>query len=163
MQDLTLLARSLPDAAVQASVAGRTVTLGGTDGVFRLERLEDTLPEGTYAVTVTATRFGQTLTRQVPLVIDRTAPAVTVQGRREGRVLTLTGRVQDASLTITDGSRAARNRVTLRVTVNGVAYTRTVTAGRPDFQWTLPLATPGSPVTLNATDEAGNERHVEIP
>ncbi|MFT2719173.1 FecR domain-containing protein [Deinococcus sp. A31D244] len=163
VQDLTLLARSLPDAAVQASVAGRTVTLGGTDGVFRLERLEDTLPEGTYAVTVTATRFGQTLTRQVPLVIDRTAPAVTVQGRREGRVLTLTGRVQDASLTITDGSRAARNRVTLRVTVNGVAYTRTVTAGRPDFQWTLPLATPGSPVTLNATDEAGNERHVEIP
>lgn len=163
VQDLTLLARSLPDASVQASVAGRTVTLGGTDGVFRLERLEDTLPEGTYAVTVTATRFGQTLTRQVPLVIDRTAPAVTVQGRREGRVLTLTGRVQDASLTTTDGSRAARNRVTLRVTVNGVAYTRTVTAGRPDFQWTLPLATPGSPVTLNATDEAGNERHVEIP
>lgn len=160
LQDLTLLARSLPDASVQASVAGRTVPLGGADGVFRLERLEDSLPEGTYAVTVTATRYGQSLTRQLPLVIDRTAPAVTVQGRREGRVLTLTGRVQDASLQPgTDTS----NRVTLRATVNGVTYTRTVTTDHPDFHWTLPLATPGTSVTLNARDEAGNERHVEIP
>ncbi|GGR52093.1 hypothetical protein GCM10008959_11810 [Deinococcus seoulensis] len=159
LQDLTLLARSLPDASVQASVAGRTVTLGGADGVFRLERLEDTLPEGTYAVAVTATRFGQTLTRQVPLLIDRTAPVVTVQARREGRVLTLTGRVQDASLT-TSGA-ASRQRVKLSVTLGGVTYTRSV-SGTPDFQWTLPLLTPG-PVTLSATDEAGNERHVEIP
>ncbi|WP_291428227.1 FecR family protein [Deinococcus sp.] len=162
VQHLTLLARSLPDAAVQASVAGRTMTLGGKDGVFRLDRPEDTLTEGPHRVTVTATRYSQTLTRRVTLIIDRTAPTVTVQGRREGRALILTGRVQDASLTLTTRS-APSNRVTLRVTVNGVTYTRTVTAGHPDFQWTLPLATPGSPVTLNATDEAGNERHVEIP
>ncbi|GAA0515567.1 FecR family protein [Deinococcus depolymerans] len=157
MQDLTLSARSLPDATVTASVAGRSVTLSGAGGAFRLERLEDSLPEGRYEAQVTARRLGQTVTGRAPVVIDRTAPTVTFRATRSGRILHLTGDVQDS------GSLISGTHVQLSVTLGGATYRRLVRPGPAALDWTLPLARPDATGHLTLKDEAGNERHVEIP
>ena len=72
-------------------------------------------------------------------------------GQRRGRVLLLTGRVQDNSAA----------RVTLTARVGTRTYTRTVTPGEA-VVWALPLPDPTTPVTVRARDAAGNERDVPL-
>lgn len=155
LQELALSARSLPDARVTLTVAGQTVPLNGENGLFRLERLKDSLPEGQYSVRVRAQRYGQTLTRTQTITVDRTPPRLSgLSVERVGRVLTLGGVVSDAG----------DSRIDLSVTVGGQIYTRTVeTQGGGSFLWSLPLPTPDSPASLTLRDGAGNQSHARLP
>ena len=155
LQDLALAVRSLADARVTVTVAGQTLALGGESGVFRLERLEQTLPEGEYTVSVRAERYGQTLERRQTVTVDRTPPRVEeLTVRRVGRVLTLSGAVVDAAST----------RVQLSVDVGGNTYTRWAdprTGGR--FSWSVPLPDARAGATLGLRDEADNRSYVQLP
>lgn len=155
LQDLALAVRSLADARVTVTVAGQTVALGGDNGVFRLERLEQTLPEGEYTVSVRAERYGQTLQRRQTVTVDRTPPRVEgLTVRRVGRVLTLSGAVVDAAST----------RVQLSVDVGGSTYTRWAdprTGGQ--FSWSVPLPDARAGATLGLRDEADNRSYVQLP
>lgn len=154
LKELALSARSLPDATVTATIAGRTVNLSsseGTEGLFRLERLQDILPEGDYAVLVKATRFGQTVTQTRRIRLDRTAP--TLSGLRtsiKGRILTLTGQVSDSGtlhplLTVTLGDRTYSSHV------------------QGSFSLMLPLPDPTLSIGVRVQDGAGNESHATLP
>ncbi|WP_162178620.1 FecR domain-containing protein [Deinococcus marmoris] len=155
LQELALSARSLPDARVTLTVAGQTVPLNGENGLFRLERLKDSLPEGQYSVRVRAQRYGQTLTRTQTITVDRTPPRLSeLSVERVGRVLTLGGVVSDAG----------DSRIDLSVTVGGQTYTRTVeTQGGGSFVWSLPLPSPDAPVSLTLRDGAGNQSYARLP
>lgn len=160
LQELVLAARSLPDAQVTLTVAGQTVPLAGENGIFRLERLQETLPEGRYVVSVRAQRYGQTLERRQTVTVDRTPPRVEdLTVRRVGRVLTLAGAVVDAGST----------SVLLSVELGGQTYTRSVDARSVDtgvdgrFSWAVPLADAGSAATLTLQDEADNRSHARLP
>lgn len=149
LPELALEARSLPGAAVSVTVAGQTVAVGGEGGVYRLERLENSLPEGVYRVGITARRSGQTASRTELIRIDRTPPEISgLQVRREGRVLSISGTLRDASA----GPLVATIRVgtlTSRHFLGG--------AGGQGFRWLLPNLSPELPVSITVRDEAGNE------
>ncbi|WP_083652868.1 FecR family protein [Deinococcus marmoris] len=160
LQELALLARSLPDARVTLTVAGQTVPLSGENGLFRLERLQDSLPEGQYTVTVRAQRYGQTLTRTKPITVDRTPPRLSgLAVTRVGRILTLSGVVTDAG----------DSRIGLGVTVGGQTYTRMVDTRKLDtqdggrFVWSVPLPTPDASASLTLRDGADNQSHARLP
>ncbi|MDV6375312.1 FecR family protein [Deinococcus arenicola] len=155
LQDLVLAARSLPDARVVLTVAGQTIPLTGNDGLFRLERLKDSLPEGEYKVELSAQRYGQVLTRTQTITVDRTPPVLSdLKVQRLGRVLTLSGAVTDAG----------DPRVGLSVTVGEKTYTRTVkTRGSGRFVWIVPLGGPAAAATLTLRDQADNRSHVQLP
>lgn len=156
--DLTV--SSLPDARVTLALTPvqggppRTLDLSAREGegTYRPGRPEDTreLPEGTYRVTVTAQRFGQTRTLRRLLTVDRTAPELTgLRLTRQGRLVLLEGEVRDA---------AARR---IRLSLPGVGRTRSVPPG--PFRWLLPAPPAGPlPAALHAQDEARNETHVPL-
>ncbi|MFB9993973.1 FecR domain-containing protein [Deinococcus oregonensis] len=154
LQDLALSARSLPDATVTATIAGRTVNLSaaeGTEGLFRLERLQDTLPEGDYAVQVKATRFGQTVTQTRQIRIDRTAPAFSnLNASVSGRILTLTGLVTETGTA----------QALLTLTLGDLSYSRHV---QGNFSLLLPAPDPAVPIGVTVQDQAGNESHAALP
>nr|WP_246580329.1 FecR family protein [Deinococcus aestuarii] len=150
LRDLTLTARSLPDARVTATVAGRRVGLTRQGDRFRLGGLTPPLPEGTYTVRVSAERAGEAATRWQTVVIDRTAPALGgVRAVRSGNVLTLTGTARDAGA----------GRLTLTARVGGSTFTRQVSG---DFRLLLPAPAPGTPLRVSVRDEAGNESHADL-
>ena len=151
LTELALSARSLPDTVVTAEVAGQRLPFRADSGTYRLDPLTAQLPEGTYPVRVVASRAGRSIQQTVTVTIDRTAPQGTLGGQRRGRVLLLTGRVQDNSAA----------RVTLTARVGTRTYTRTVTPGEA-VVWALPLPDPTTPVTVRARDAAGNERDVPL-
>lgn len=151
LSDLILSARSLPDATLSAQVAGQRVPLNADGDTFRLERLAAPLPEGTYPVTVTAERFGQTLTRTVTVTVDRSAPQVALRAEQRGHLLLLSGAVTDA----------VPGTLTVTVRIGPRSYTRRVTSGEP-LRWALPLADPTAPVQVSARDAAGNERDAAL-
>ncbi len=155
LQELALSARSLPDAQVTLTVAGQTVPLTRENGTSRLERLQTSLPEGEYTVTVRAQRYGQTLTRRQTLTVDRTPPQLSALSvSRVGRILTLSGAVIDA----------ADSRVGLSLDIAGERYTRgVVTRDGGRFSWTVPLPSPGAAASLTLRDSAGNRSHVQLP
>ncbi|MFK7601808.1 FecR domain-containing protein [Deinococcus sp. SM5_A1] len=155
LQELALSARSLPDARVTLTVAGQTVPLSGKNGLFRLERLKDSLPEGQYTVTVRAQRYGQMLTQKQTITVDRTPPRLSgLVVTRVGRILTLSGVVTDAG----------DPRVGLGVTVGSQTYSRTVeTQDGGSFVWSLPLPTPDASASLTLRDGAGNQSHARLP
>ncbi|MEF2278683.1 FecR domain-containing protein [Deinococcus sp. YIM 134068] len=147
VRDLTLSARSLPDARVTATVAGRRLSLTREGDRFRLGRLDPPLPEGTYTVRVSAQRRGEAATRWQTVVIDRTPPALSaLRAERVGRSLTVTGTVRD------DGP------VTLTTRLGDQTFTRRV---QGNFRWLLPA--PGTPPRIVARDEAGNESYANLP
>ncbi|WP_157451799.1 FecR family protein [Deinococcus aquatilis] len=154
LRELALSAHSLPDATVTATIAGRTVNLSaaaGTQGLFQLERLQDTLPEGDYAVQVKATRFGQTAMQTRRIRLDRTAPALSgLRVSIKGRILTLTGQVSDAGTT----------QPLLTVTLGNLSYSRHV---QGSFSLLLPVADPALPIRVSVQDQAGNESHAALP
>ncbi|MDB5044904.1 MAG: hypothetical protein JWQ08_954 [Deinococcus sp.] len=154
LQDLALSARSLPDATVTATIAGRTVNLSaaaGTEGLFRLKRLQDTLPEGEYDVQVQATRFGQTMTQTRQIRLDRTAPALSnLKTSVKGRILTLTGEVADVGTP----------QPLLTVTVDDLSYTWRV---QGHFSVLLPAPASAVPIRVSVQDQAGNESHAALP
>lgn len=151
LAELALSARSLPDTALSAEVAGQRVNFSADGGTYRLDRLTEALPEGTYPVRVVATRAGRTVQQTVTVTIDRTAPQGTLSATPRGHLLLLSGQVQD--------NRAARVRLTARLGPR--TYTRLVTPGER-FVWALPLQEPGAPLTVSARDAAGNERDVTL-
>lgn len=155
LPELALEARSLPGAAVSVTVAGQTVPLGGEGGVYRLERLESSLPEGVYRVSVRARRAGQSVSRSQLIRIDRTPPALqSLQLTRQGRVLSLRGTLRDASA----------GRLTVTVQVGTLSATRFSSgAGPHPFSWLLPNLTPDLPVSITVRDEAGNETNALLP
>ncbi len=150
LQDLVLIARSQPDAALSINVAGRDIPIPrNAEGVFGLTGgdLTERLPEGRYDVTVTALRSGSQTTVRRALLIDRTPPVFSrLRLSRSGRAAQLSGRVSDVSAS-----------VNLRAEVAGRVYTRTLRLPQEaDFEWLLPLPTPDALITLQASDEAGN-------
>lgn len=154
LRELALSARSLQGATVTATIAGRTVNLSaasGTEGLFRLERLEDTLPEGEYAVQVRAIRFGQTVTQTRQIRLDRTAPVLSdLQTSVKGRILTLTGQVTDAGTA----------QPLLTVTLGDLSYTWRV---QGNFTVLLPAPAPAAPIRVTVSDQAGNESYAALP
>ncbi|WP_102128513.1 FecR domain-containing protein [Deinococcus planocerae] len=150
LRELTLTARSLPDAQVTATVSGRRVALTRQGDRFRLGGLTPPLPEGTYTVRVSAERGGEAATRWQTVVIDRTAPSLTgVRAERVGRSLTLTGTARDAGT----------GRLTLTARVGGTTFTRQVSG---DFRLLLPAPAPGTPLRVSVRDEAGNESYADL-
>ena len=154
LPDLSLIAKSQPDARLTVEVAGRTINLSGDQGSFalKLDQLQDRLPEGQYNVVISARRAGGSKSISRTLIIDRTDPVFgKVSQTRQGRVLRLSGQVQDQALSV------APQRLLLRAVVDGVSYTRHVTAAEQSrFEWLLPLPKPDAKVQLSATDAAGN-------
>ncbi|CAM3217897.1 FecR protein domain-containing protein [Deinococcus saxicola] len=155
VQELALSARSLPDARVTLTVAGQALPLSSENGLFRLERLKDSLPEGQYTVTVRAQRYGQTLTQRQTITVDRTPPRLSgLVVTRVGRILTLSGVVTDAG----------DPRIGLSVTLGSQTDTRTVeTQDDGSFVWSLPLPSPAAPASLTLRDGAGNQSHARLP
>ena len=102
-------------------------------------------------MTVTAERFGQTLTRTVTVTVDRSAPQVALRAERRGHLLLLSGAVTDA----------VPGALTVTVRIGPRSYTRRVTSGEP-LSWALPLADPTAPVQVSARDAAGNERDAAL-
>ncbi|PNY81032.1 FecR family protein [Deinococcus koreensis] len=153
LPELALEARSLPGAAVSVTVAGQTVPVSGTDGLYRLERLNPSLPEGVYRVRINARRSGQSVSQTQLIRIDRTPPALEdLQLTREGRVLSLSGRLRDAS--------GGPLTVTVKV---GTQVTTRFGGGEQTFQYLLPNLTPDLPVSVSVRDEAGNETNALLP
>ncbi|MCF7480996.1 Ig-like domain-containing protein [Vibrio sp. J1-1] len=143
---------------VDDTAASVTVNVNGTDypatnngdGTWTLA--DDTLPaltENSYTVTVTATdEAGNQSTSTGTLVVDTTAPVVTVDDALTNDATpALTGSVDDPAANVI-------------VTVNGTDYPAT---NNGDGTWTLAddtlpaLADNSYPVTVTATDEAGNQ------
>ncbi|WP_185974659.1 FecR family protein [Deinococcus detaillensis] len=155
--DLALVVRSQPENRLSVQVAGRDLPMiGDAEGNFKLQggdRLQGRLPEGRYDVTIRAERGGRQKTISRVLLIDRTPPLLLgVQSSRAGRLIRLSGQIQDVSGT-----------VVLSAQVGGRSYARTLRLPQQaDFDWTLPLPTPGAAVTLQARDTAGNLRRVEF-
>ena len=160
-----LTVSSLPDARVTLdltpvpggspqTLAPRTLELAAREGegTYRPDPWATSeLPEGTYRVTVTAQRFGQTRTLRRLLTVDRTAPEITgLRLTRQGRLLLLEGEVRDS---------AARP---ISLSLPGISGTRSIPPG--PFRWLLPAPPAGPlPTALHAQDEAGNEAHVPLP
>lgn len=154
LKDLALSARSLPDATVTATIAGHIINLSaveGAEGLFRLERLQDTLPEGDYTVQVKATRFGQTVTQTRQIRLDRTAPVLSnLRTSVKGRILTLTGQVADAGTA----------QPLLTVTVGSLSYSWRV---QGKFSVLLPAPASAVSVRVGVQDGAGNESYAVLP
>ncbi|WP_164473389.1 FecR family protein [Deinococcus psychrotolerans] len=164
LPDLALIVRSQPETRLSVQVAGRDIPMfGDAEGNFKLQAsgeglqssggLQGRLPEGRYEVTIRAERGGRQKTISRALLIDRTPPLLLgVKASRAGRVIRLSGQIQDVSST-----------VVLSVQVGGRSYTRILRLPQQaDFDWTLPLPTPSAAVTLQARDAAGNLRRVEF-
>lgn len=93
-----------------------------------------------------------------PVSKDVTAPTVTIDGFSDGAVMNATERGTDLTIT---GSTNAEDGQTVTVSLNGLDYTGTVSAGA--WSATIPAAdlnvlSDGStiPVTANVSDAAGN-------
>ena len=139
-----------PSATVSVSVAGVDyVATNNGDGTWTLA--DDTvaaLAEGGNTAMVTATDGGgDTATDSATITVDLTAPAVTVDPVVSNDTTpALTGSVDDSTASVV-------------VTVGGVDYPAT---NNGDGSWTLadntlsPLVEGDSPVTVTATDAAGN-------
>ncbi|WP_051935372.1 hypothetical protein [Deinococcus sp. YIM 77859] len=158
---LTLSVTSLPNARVTAQVGTRTFPLSPVTGAAGQFRLSPTsLAEGRHTVVVRAEWRGQVRTRTLRVVIDRTPPTLgNLRAERSGNVLLVGGTARD------EGTAAAGSRLTVTVELGPERFRRTV---RPngeagDFQLTLPAPTPGTPVRLTVSDEAGNEAHAVLP
>ncbi|MBB5233363.1 hypothetical protein [Deinococcus budaensis] len=169
-RNLSLEATSLPGARVSVRVGRRSLPLtavAGQPGRFRLTPPAPALPEGTASVQVRAEWRGQVRTRTLPVVIDRTPPALSrVRAERSGRVLLLSGEVRDAG---TAATRAGRLAVTVRLggqTPPGASFTRSLTLaanGAAQLRVPLPTPAPGTPVRVTVRDEAGNETYALLP
>ncbi|MFC3832777.1 MULTISPECIES: FecR family protein [Deinococcus] len=154
LRDLAVQASSQPGAGLSVTIAGRTLPLSGQEGQYRLDRLEDQLPEGQYRVQVRASRAGQTITRTQVISIDRTPPALSgLRAERQGRVLIVSGTLRDASPA----------RVTVTVTAGPTVITHHVNGAAGSFRWLLPSPGDGVPVTLIGRDAAGNESRAVLP
>ncbi len=174
---LSLSARSQPGAQVKLELSGplgsvtdsvaarSTLTLplvGDAQGEFSLQQPGAALPEGRYELKLSATRIAGTSTLRRSLVIDRSAPTLSLTATRLGRTLRLSGQLSDAL------SRA----VVLIAEVDGVPYRRRLSLSSPastespeqtssdknsaTLDWVLPLPRPDAVVSLTMTDEAGN-------
>lgn len=174
-RNLSLEATSLPGARVSVRVGRRSLPLApvaGQPGRFRLTPPEGALPEGTASVQVRAEWRGQVRTRTLPVVIDRTPPALSnLRAERTGRVLVLSGELRDAG---TAATRTGRLRVTARLgsqtsgsqNSGGESFTRSLaltTGGAAALRLTLPAPAPGTPVWVTVRDEAGNETYALLP
>jgi hypothetical protein len=155
--DLTIV--SNPEARVTAQVSGaagrQDVAVGGQNGSFAVKQ---PLAEGRYTLSVRmqrpaqTERFDQSITLQQALVIDQTAPTLTVTAlEQNGATFTVTGTVSDA----------LNSLPLLQADIGGQSYTLHASGA---FSWTLPLAGARlSELKLSAADDAGNRSYARLP
>lgn len=158
LPELALIARSQPETRLSVNVAGRDIPIiGDAEGNFKLqgsgENVQDRLAEGRYDATTSAERSGSRKTLSRALLIDRTPPALLdLRSSRMGHVIRLSGQVQELSSSVVLSAKIGRR-----------SYTRTLRLPQhTDFDWLLPLPTPGAVVTLSASDTAGNVSQFEF-
>jgi len=147
-----------PNATISVTVNGNTYpATNNGDGTWTLpDNIVNTLPDGSYDVTVTATdeagnSGSETFVNAV--TIDTTAPAATVTpSTGSDSTPALSGTIDDPNATVT-------------VTINGTDYPAT---NNGNGTWTLPdniintLPDGSYDVTVTATDAVGNSRSETI-
>ncbi|MEW6758502.1 MAG: Ig-like domain-containing protein, partial [Acidobacteriota bacterium] len=128
------------------------LVVSGTDWTLTVPAGNE-LPEGTYAVTATVTDAAGNFATDAStneLVIDLTAPSVTITAPAEGST---TG---DSTPAISGTSDAAEGS-TVTVTIGAESHTATVQAdGSWSLEWPTPLADASYTVSASITDPAGN-------
>ncbi|MBI4747446.1 MAG: hypothetical protein HY774_03115 [Acidobacteria bacterium] len=132
-------------SAVTVTVNSQPATLSGTQFTASV-----TLTEGSNIITVSATdAFGNTSTASRSVVLDTTAPVLTITSPEDGATTT------EAQITVTG---TVTDATTISVTVNDIAAT--VTGN--EFLAVVPLTEGPNTLLVRSIDEAANQTEISI-